>query len=555
MSTFVRIGNSILSNPREKNDDNMLRSKSVFSETFKQNNLQKSASMSSFNNYNSIYNASTKYNDSYNINNEPRSSRLKFRDNFTKFNFYNNSTNNNYKKFSDLRNTVEFHSFNRNDYIKEANKILRQRIDNKNHDLLGLKYKSKSSIFSDTKEISLNNYLINEIKKGINSIITKQNAYKKALINRENEFETDYKIFLNYLENRKNRLKKENENILKFKEIHEESKERYYKELNLNKKLNEELEKRIKLICLLKNYGSFVCRVFGMDFWMKDIPDLVQKNKNFEDISKIILDKYDCSLKKNNNINEKNEKFDDTFLILKFKEYEEKFINAIKSKDNLIEEFDIQKEYDNELNQIQKNIDNLKVKERNLIVEKNKLMKSINNIKNRKQKDENIDKYLEYIMELGKETEKLNINENNYFVNDSPKEYQKMVKEYDFNYYTVKTLNNLKKKERLINKFIEYIEKVEKSEDKKIITEIELNRKNENKREKLKSLKIRQQQIHENRNRMAMERQEKFVVIGRFVPELYHIHKSQNKKSIQNGKNKNYKNDMDLLFFHDEDDK
>ena len=551
MSTFVRIGNTILANSRKKNNGNMIKSKSVFSETVRQNNLQKSASMSSFNNYNSIYNASTKYNDSYNINNESQSSRLKFKDNFTKFNFCNISTYNNYKKFSDLRNKIEFHSFNKNDYIKEANKILRQRFDNKNHDLLGLRNKSKSSIFSDKKEISLNNYLINEIKKEINSMITKQDAYKKALINRENEFETDYRIFLNYLENRKNRLKKENDNILKLKEIHEESKERFYKELMLNKKLNEELEKRIKIICLLKNYGSFVYRLFGMDFWMKDIPDLSQKNKNFEDIYKIIIEKYDNSLKKNN-INEKNEKFDDTFMIIKFKEYEEKFINALKSKNSLLEEFDMQKEYDKELNQMQKNINNLKIKEMNLILEKNKLIKSINNIKNRKQRDENIDKYLEYIMQLGKETEKLNINEDNYFVDDTPKEYQKMVKEYDFNYYTVKTLNNLKKNERLINKFIEYIEKVEKSEDHKIITEIELNRKNENKREKLKSLKLKQQEIYENRNIKSLERNGKFVIIGRYVPKLYPFSKSKNKKLNKNDKNKN---DIDLLYFHDEDDR
>jgi hypothetical protein len=551
MSTFVRIGNTILANSRKKNNGNMIKSKSFFSETVRQNNLQKSASMSSFNNYNSIYNASTKYNDSYNINNESQSSRLKFKHNFTKFNFCNISTYNNYKKFSDLRNKIEFHSFNKNDYIKEANKILRQRFDNKNHDLLGLRNKSKSSIFSDKKEISLNNYLINEIKKEINSMITKQDAYKKALINRENEFETDYRIFLNYLENRKNRLKKENDNILKLKEIHEESKERFYKELMLNKKLNEELEKRIKIICLLKNYGSFVYRLFGMDFWMKDIPDLSQKNKNFEDIYKIIIEKYDNSLKKNN-INEKNENFDDTFIFIKFKEYEEKFINAMKSKNTLLEELDIQKEYDKELNEIQKNINNLKKKEMNLILEKTKLIKSINNIKNRKQRDENIDKYLEYIMQLGKETEKLNINEDNYFVDDTPKEYQKMVKEYDFNYYTVKTLNNLKKNERLINKFIEYIEKVEKSEDHKIITEIELNRKNENKREKLKSLKLKQQEIYENRNIKSLERNGKFVIIGRYVPKLYPFSKSKNKKLNKNDKNKN---DIDLLYFHDEDDR
>ena len=487
MSTFVRIGNTILANSRKKNNDNFFRSKSVFSETVKHNNLQKSESLSSFKNYNSIYNASTKYNDSYNINNESQTSRLKFRDNFTKLNFYSNNIHNNYKKFSSLRNSVEFPSFNRNYYIKEANKILYQRLNNKNHDLLGLKNKSKSSIFSDIKEISLNNYLINEIKSGINNMITKQEIYKKALINRESEFETDYRIFLNYLENRKNRLKKENANILKFKEIYEESKERFYKELSLNKKLNEELDKRIKLIYFIK-----------------------------------------------------------------FKEYEEKFINALKSRNNLIEEYDIQKKYDKELNKLQKNIDNLKIKERNLILEKNKLIKIINNIKTTKQRDKNIDKLMEYIMLLGKETEKLNINENNYFIDDTLKEYQKMVKEYEFNYYTFKTLNNLKKKERLINKFIEYIEKVEKSEDYKIMTEIELNRKNENKRDKLKCLKLRQQENQENRNKKALERNGKFIVIGRYVPELYQFNKNKNKKQIKNDKNKN---DIDLLYFHDEDDR
>ena len=43
-------------------------------------------------------------------------------------------------------------------------------------------------------------------------------------------------------------------------------------------------------------------------------------------------------------------------------------------------------------------------------------------------------------------------------------------------------MKNLKKKERLINRFIEYIENVENSEDKKNIAEIEQERKNENKR-------------------------------------------------------------------------
>jgi hypothetical protein len=193
-------------------------------------------------------------------------------------------------------------------------------------------------------------------------------------------------------------------------------------------------------------------------------------------------------------------------------------------------------------------LNDLKSRERALTTEKNKLMKEIENSKNKRQKDENTDKYLEYIIDLGKETEKCDIDENSLFEDNTPKEYQKMVKEYDYNFYTIKNLNDLKKKERIINKFIEYIEHIENSEDKKMIMEIEFERKNENKRLKLKNLKMKQQKLHENKNRKALERNAKFVVIGRAVPKVYQLNKSQNKKMNKSNQNKN---DFDLLFFHD----
>jgi hypothetical protein len=212
MSTFIRIGNTILGNSRKNKKISILRSKSVLSDN-KKFNLKKNTSMPSFQNYNSIYNSTTKYNESFNnTNNEAQKTTL---NNFTNFKFNMNGTHNNYTKFMDTKNSKEFNSFNKNDYIEEANKILHQRFENKNHDLLGLKCRSKNSFFSDEKEISLNNYLIDEIKKGINNIIIKQNIQKKALINRQNEFETDYKSFLNFLEKRKIRLKRENDKLLK----------------------------------------------------------------------------------------------------------------------------------------------------------------------------------------------------------------------------------------------------------------------------------------------------------------------------------------------------
>jgi len=538
MSNFIKIGNTILKNVKKNKNDFNSRSNSVFNQTFKPNNLKKSSSVPYFSKNN------TKYN-----NNEKQNYLPKIKNSTTNLNFYNKNQNN-YKKFNDLRNTVQFHSFNKKDYIFEANKIIKTRRENKNTDLLGLKNKTKDSIISDTKEICLNNFVIDAIKTNINNMSLKEKDHKQSLICSEKEFETDYKTFLNFLEKRKNKLRLENDTLLKCKEIHEEAKERYYKELAKYKKLNEELEKKIKIISMLKNYGIFVYKLLGMNFWMEGIPDIDQKNKNYEEISDLILDKFDLLSNKDDVFNEQKENFDDTFMIIKFNDFEEKVIQRIKYKEEYFKDLNKDMNYDEYLNIIKNNVNNLKMREKKLISEKNKLIKSIDNSKNINQKDENIEKYLQYIIELGKETEKFDINELDYFEDNTPKEYEKMVKEYDFNYYTIKTLNNLKKKERVINKFIEYIESVENSEDKNIIGDIEQERKNENKREKLKNLKLKQQQIHEERNKKAMERNGKFVLIGRVVPKIYQFNKSKNLKTNKTNKNQN---DMDLLFFNEED--
>ena len=538
MSTFIKIGNTILNSSKKKINNNS-KIRTFFSETFKPNYLKKSSSVSSVPKYNLKYNNSNLEDQIYPKNDN----------NITNLNFYNNKENN-YKKFSDLRNTVQFHSFNKNDYIFEANRIIKQRTENKNTDLLGLKNKTKNSIIADTKEICLNNFLIEAMKTTIHNMNFKEKDHKKSLISSQTEFETDYRTFLNFLEKKKKNLKYENDTLLKCKEIHEQSKERYEKELSKFKKLNEELEKKIKIISLLKNYGIFVYKLMGMKFWMEEIPNMDQKSKNFEEIAELILKIYDSMENRNGLFEEKIENFDDTFITIKFNDFEEKVLQGIKFKENFLKELDKEMNYDEYLNLLRKSINNLKKREKELNAEKNKLATNIEKSKNKNQKDENLDIFLEYIIHLGKEAEKCDINEADYFEDIRPKEYEKMIKEYDINYYTLKTLNNLKKKENLINRFIEYIEKIENSKDKKIILEIEQERKNENKREKLKNLKIKQKQLHEDKNKKAMERNSKFVVIGRNVPKIYQFNKNKNLKINKSIKNQN---DKDLLFYNEDD--
>ena len=105
MSNFIKIGNTILKNVKKNKNDFNSRSNSVFNQTFKPNNLKKSSSVPYFSKNN------TKYN-----NNEKQNYLPKIKNSTTNLNFYNKNQNN-YKKFNDLRNTVQFHSFNKKDYI------------------------------------------------------------------------------------------------------------------------------------------------------------------------------------------------------------------------------------------------------------------------------------------------------------------------------------------------------------------------------------------------------------------------------------------------------
>ena len=196
-------------------------------------------------------------------------------------------------------------------------------------------------------------------------------------------------------------------------------------------------------------------------------------------------------------------------------------------------------------------LSNLSRKKNEVTLRKNRLVKNIDKSQNIKLEDETAQKFLEYIIELGKEAEKGDLNIKTYFPNATLHDLEKTIKEYDLQYYTIKALNNLKKKETLINKFVEYIERIENSENRDIILSIEQERKNKNKKEKLKKLKKRQEQLHEEKNKRALERNTRFVVIGRNVPKVYQFQK--NKSPLLEIKENKVKYDMELLYYDYED--
>ena len=552
---FLKVGNTILnSNKRNKSNIrtiSLIHNKSEISPKTNSNFFKSTSKLMNYKNLNYKNNSTMNIqNPKHAINNELKDNNfLKDNKNFTTNTRYYKKEMNNYNKFKDLRNNVEFFSFNRNDYIKEANKIMSQRLIDKNADLIGKRSQDKINIISNTREIGRNNFVIDAIKKNINNIKLIEKNYKNSLVKSEKELKTDFTDFHKFLDSKYDKIKEENATLLNLRDKHEQALEKYDRELQRYKKLSEDLEKKVKIICLLKTYGAFIYKILGIKFWLNGIPEINQKTKNFEEISDLLIAKYKL-LNEKEQANKEEDYFDDKFLIIKFKELEQRVIQSINSTGFQIRDLK-EKQYKEEtLKRMNSTITKLNIKKKDVTQRKNRLTKNIDKAESIKFDEESTNKYLEYIIELGKETEKFDLNISNFFPDIINNDYQKKMKEYDFQYYTIKTLNNLKKKETLINKFIEYIDNVKSSEDREIIMEIEQDMKNKNKKEKLKQLKLKQQQLHDEKNRKALERNTRFVVIGRKIPKIYKFNKI--KKSMTNLENK-VKDDMELLFY-DQDD-
>ena len=552
---FLKVGNTILnSNKRNKSNIrtiSLIHSKSEISPKTNSNFFKSTSKLMNYKNLNYKNNSTMNIqNPKHAINNELKDNNfLKDNKNFTTNTRYYKKEMNNYNKFKDLRNNVEFFSFNRNDYIKEANKIMSQRLIDKNADLIGKRSQDKINIISNTREIGRNNFVIDAIKKNINNIKLIEKNYKNSLVKSEKELKTDFTDFHKFLDSKYDKIKEENATLLNLRDKHEQALEKYDRELQRYKKLSEDLEKKVKIICLLKTYGAFIYKILGIKFWLNGIPEINQKTKNFEEISDLVITKYKL-LNEKEQANKEEDYFDDKFLIIKFKELEQRVIQSINSTGFQIRDLK-EKQYKEEtLKRMNSTITKLNIKKKDVTQRKNRLTKNIDKAESIKFDEESTNKYLEYIIELGKETEKFDLNISNFFPDIINNDYQKKMKEYDFQYYTTKTLNNLKKKETLINKFIEYIDNVKSSEDREIIMEIEQDMKNKNKKEKLKQLKLKQQQLHDEKNRKALERNTRFVVIGRKIPKIYKFNKI--KKSMKNLENK-VKDDMELLFYDQED--
>jgi len=439
-----------------------------------------------------------------------------------------NRSNLNTSKFSRDSFNSQFHLRDQKDFINEANKIMRERMKNKGS-TINSKSRLKSVVLNDTKEICLKNYLISLLKDKRTDINEKERNITKALRDSENQLDSDYKNFIDFVEETKRKQKKEEEELYKLKNSHEEKDKNLKKESIEFKKLSEDLERTVKIICLLKSYGSFVHKVIGIKFCFDGVPDIDQRERNFEVVSNLILKKYEDMRAIDNELLD-----DETLLIMKFTEYEDKVIKVLSNQEVIDKEIRyLKSSYDEEIEELKKRVKDCEEEEYRILIEKKNLINSINKLK--PHEDSEVERFMKYIVELGLETGNISTKIKN----------KKNI--LDYLNFTKDTLNILEEKESLINNYINEIEEIERTGDKKLIHDIEMDRKKHNKREKQLIIKQKQDQIENLKRQKAVERAQRVVIKGRKVPKDYPILKEKKKKKKEG--NKNNDNDYEMLYY------
>ena len=427
-----------------------------------------------------------------------------------------------------------FKMYGQKSYITEANKIMKERMKNKGNAITS-KHRMRNLVMNDTRDICLKNYLIGLLKESRTDLNEKEKNITKALRDSENRLDTDYRNFIDFVEGTKKKQKREEEELVRLKTLHEEKDNLYKKECLENKKLYEELEKTVKMICLLKSYGSFVHRVLNMNFELDNIPDIDPRERNFESVGNTLLKKFNI-MNSNKKIDELLE--DDNFMMMKFNDYEIKVVKELEKKEVLYKnQVNLTDNYNEEIEELKRRYDDCLEESKSIENEKKEIQNQINKLKPHKNSD--LNQYLDYIVELGLATGDLN-------------NRLKGKKNFmDLLSFTKETLLAIERKELAVNEYIAEIEDIEENGDKQLIHEVELDRKRTNKREKQLQIKEKQDEIENIKRQRAVDRAQRVVIIGRKVPKEYPIIKGKKKK---NNDNKNQEDDDYGMLYYSSDE-
>ena len=467
--------------------------------------------------------------------------------------------NNNIKNKLSKTRTSQYHSpkniFNpkKIDYnlLKTANNILKQRSNEKIF-LYSLRRNSKNEVINNIKEISLRNYHIDLLKKKRIDIDTKENYINHSLMQSSHKLEKDYKNFLNIVDMLKTEQKKDEEKLGQINYIYDTTLNELNKEININKKLNNNIVKIIKLISNYKTYGSFLYKIFDMTYPYEEIAELDNRLKISEDLREKVInvfskyDKVDISIFG-----------DDQTLMDKFDKYEEKLIKHLSNKEKLIKEYNTMViENKNELNILKEKIKIFNEDLNEATYKKKKLTElminifdltkdeedDINYISNKQYIDENLKACINCINEIGNCLEIQNeFGGRNKIDTNINYDLQNLKEHID---YAKDIIKCLEEKERLVNEYTKKINDIMKTgsyKDKQIIANLMAKIKRDNKFKNIVNIKNKREELSNVKRLNAIKRSQKYVVRQKKIFIDAPVKNKQNKtKKIKVKENNEY---------------
>jgi hypothetical protein len=385
------------------------------------------------------------------------------------------------------------------------------------------------SIISNTKNLCLNNCMLGILKNERKKIYNKENGYKEALENEDNLLSKDIKIFENYKEKEKMKLKQLE--IELFKTINESGAffEMMKQKTHEHRILLDDIKKTIKNIIKYKNYAAFAFKLFGVE------------NKNLEkcefgedkiiggSMNEIIIEqviKQICS--------QSDELFDKNFdeITEELTVDPLKIYTVIKVKEKMILKLLSDKE--------NINLDR--------VISLREYQKQINNYENKY--NTYMNEYMIYLEEYESEMIKVKLIEPNqktqefykylvdlfYEIKKCLNKEEKLKKNnqdiYIYSDLVIPTLKELKNKELLINKLfeqMEFYEKTDKALFSKFVNQNKIYNKNIKFREERESLLLKD---IERRNNIA-KKINQIIITGKYkynLPQSINRFKSMSKK-------------------------
>ena len=428
--------------------------------------------------------------------------------------------------------------------LQNADDILRERYKNHDRDFAMRKHKLKSKALKESKSICRKNYLINSLKQRRTEVINKEFIIQKALKEFEVRLEMDKKKFINFIEEVKEKQKKDETKLIDLKNIRFEAEAKLEEEERKNKVLELNIYKKIKELYMQKDFGVFVHTVLETDFPYTNLP-IMKADHESEKIAEVFIELFANM----NNYDETMKELEKTDIF--FKKcilMENKIIKGISEKEGLEKEIiALKKNCENELKQLKYSKSDYESDYNYLINEIKRVKLEMNNFKLNDSED--LDIYLKYIQELGLE------------IGSSSDNPQSCEKKYitEFVTYSKGIAEELKKTEDTVNEMISNIENIIESgnkKDKELMMKIILNKKNINKREKQLLFQQKEEELKLKQKLKIIERDKKVVLKGRKVIYDYPINNKHNFniKKIQETKKENNTNIQYEYSFSDEEE-